>query len=162
MAVDQKSVIKNPRSTVGTMTEIYDYLRLLFAKSGIRKCPNCSVVLTQQDENDLFQTLTEKYADENVQFLAPVVDGHKGEYRKELQEISKSGFSDIRIDGKILPLNPIPELEKTKLHQIEIPFPEIKLITSTRNEAFNYLKKHLSMAKELLKYCQVKHCRVIH
>src|SRR5919206_1636446 len=92
VSIDQKSTSHNPRSTVGTVTEIYDYLRLLFARVGIPHCPNCGRPITQQQPEQVVDKVLELPEGTRVQVLAPVVRGRKGEYRKELDEIRKEGF----------------------------------------------------------------------
>ena len=120
ISIDQKTTSRNPRSTVGTVTEIYDYLRLLWARIGIPYCPVCGREITQQTVDqivDQILTLPEKT---KIQIMAPIVRGHKGEYVKELDNARKSGFVRARIDGSVYDLAEEIKLDKNKKHNIEI------------------------------------------
>ena len=120
ISIDQKTTSRNPRSTVGTVTEIYDYLRLLWARIGIPHCPVCGREITQQTVDqivDQILTLPEKT---KIQIMAPIVRGHKGEYVKELDNARKSGFVRARIDGSVYDLAEEIKLDKNKKHNIEI------------------------------------------
>ncbi|GAB4466898.1 MAG: excinuclease ABC subunit UvrA [Armatimonadaceae bacterium] len=121
VSIDQKSTSRNPRSTVGTVTEIYDYLRLLYARVGKPHCPNCGRPITQQQPSQIVDTVLAMPEGTRIQVLAPIVRGRKGEYRKELEEIQKEGFVRVRIDGKVVDLaEGIPHLERYEQHDIEI------------------------------------------
>lgn len=120
ISIDQKTTSRNPRSTVGTVTEIYDYLRLLWARIGIPHCTVCGREITQQTVDqivDKIMTLPEKT---KIQIMAPIVRGHKGEYVKELDSARKSGFVRVRIDGSVYDLSEEIKLDKNKKHNIEI------------------------------------------
>lgn len=120
ISIDQKTTSRNPRSTVGTVTEIYDYLRLLWARIGIPHCTVCGREITQQTVDqivDKIMTLPEKT---KIQIMAPIVRGHKGEYVKELDSARKSGFVRARIDGSVYDLSEEIKLDKNKKHNIEI------------------------------------------
>ena len=101
VAIDQKSTSRNPRSTVGTVTEIYDYLRLLYARVGKPHCPNCGRPITQQQPSQIVDRVREMPEGTRIYVLAPVVRGRKGEYRKELEDIKKEGFARVRVDGEL-------------------------------------------------------------
>ncbi|MGO8670335.1 MAG: excinuclease ABC subunit UvrA [Capsulimonadaceae bacterium] len=122
VSIDQKSTSKNPRSTVGTVTEIYDYLRLLFARAGIPHDPVTGKPLTKQTVEQMVDRTMELDESTRIQVLAPVVRGRKGEYRKEIEDIRKEGFARVRVDGAIYDLSTdeIPALERYKQHSIEI------------------------------------------
>ena len=120
ISIEQKSTSHNPRSTVGTVTEIYDYLRLLFARVGHPFCFNCGEEITAQTVQqmvDAIQTLPEGM---KFQILAPIVRGRKGEYRKELLDMRRAGYVRARIDGKIVDLGEDISLNKQKKHTIEV------------------------------------------
>lgn len=120
ISIDQKTTSKNPRSTVGTVTEIYDYLRLLYARIGVPHCPVCGKEIRQQTIDEVVDKIMELEQGTRIQLLAPIVRGRKGEYRKELDHARKSGYVRVRIDGIIYDLSEEIKLEKNKKHTIEI------------------------------------------
>jgi excinuclease ABC subunit A len=120
ISIDQKTTSRNPRSTVGTVTEIYDYLRLLFARIGHPHCPQCGRPITQQTVEQMVDRIMELGEGTRLQILAPVVRGRKGEYRKVLEEIRKDGFVRVRIDGELRDVSEDIELDRYKTHTIEI------------------------------------------
>lgn len=120
ISIDQKTTNRNPRSTVGTVTEIYDYLRLLYARIGTPHCPNCGKEITQQTVDQMVDYILTLEPGTKIQLLAPVIRGKKGEHQKLLEEIKKSGYVRARIDGELVDLNDEIELAKTKKHTIEV------------------------------------------
>ena len=120
ISIDQKTTSKNPRSTVGTVTEIYDYLRLLYARIGIPHCPVCGREIRQQTVDQIVDKIMELPEGSRIQVLAPVVRGRKGEHVKEFENARKSGFVRVRVDGNIYDLSESITLEKNKKHTIEI------------------------------------------
>lgn len=120
ISIDQKTTSKNPRSTVGTVTEIYDYLRLLYARIGVPHCPVCGREISQQTIDQMVDKIMELPYGTKVQLLAPIVRNRKGQYAKELESARKSGFVRIRIDGIMYELSEDIKLEKNKKHNIEI------------------------------------------
>ncbi|MEE1185565.1 MAG: excinuclease ABC subunit UvrA, partial [Acutalibacteraceae bacterium] len=120
ISIDQKTTSKNPRSTVGTVTEIYDYLRLLYARVGIPHCPVCGKEISQQTTDQIVDTVMKLDEGSRIQILSPIVKGRKGEHVKELENARKSGYSRVRIDGNIYDLSEEIKLEKNKKHMIEI------------------------------------------
>ena len=120
ISIDQKTTSKNPRSTVGTVTEIYDYLRLLFARVGIPHCPICGREIAQQTVDQIVDSIMELDEGTKFQVLAPIVRGRKGEYAKELENAKKSGFVRVRVDGIIYDLTEKISMDKNKKHNIEI------------------------------------------
>lgn len=120
ISIDQKTTSKNPRSTVGTVTEIYDYLRLLYARIGVPHCPVCGREIRQQTVDQIVDKLMELEEGTKIQLMAPIVRGRKGEYRKELDQARKSGYVRVRIDGIVYDLSEEIKLEKNKKHTIEI------------------------------------------
>lgn len=120
ISIDQKTTSKNPRSTVGTVTEIYDYLRLLWARIGIPHCPICHREITRQTVDQIVDAIMELPEKARIQILAPVVRGKKGEFVKELNDIRKQGFVRCRIDGETVDLQDDIKLSKTKKHNIEV------------------------------------------
>ncbi len=120
ISIDQKTTSKNPRSTVGTVTEIYDYLRLLYARIGIPHCPVCGREIKQQTVDQIADTILALPKNTKVQILAPIIRGRKGEHVKELERAKKSGYVRVRCDGIIYDLSEEIKLEKNKKHNIEI------------------------------------------
>ncbi|MCD7777645.1 MAG: hypothetical protein LUH47_03990, partial [Clostridiales bacterium] len=120
ISIDQKTTNNNPRSTVGTVTEIYDYLRLLFARAGIPHCPKCGKVIERQSVDQIVDKIMSLPERTRLQLLAPVVRGRKGEHVKILEDAKKSGYVRVRIDGIIYDLSEEIKLEKNKKHAIEI------------------------------------------
>ncbi len=120
ISIDQKTTSKNPRSTVGTVTEIYDYLRLLYARVGVPHCPVCGKEISQQTTDQIVDTVMNLEVGSKIQILSPVVKGRKGEHTKELESARKSGYVRVRIDGNIYDLSEEIKLEKNKKHWIEV------------------------------------------
>ncbi len=120
VSIDQKSTSRNPRSTVATVTEIYDYLRLLFARIGIPHCPSCGKRIAQQSVEQMVDAVMGLPEGARIQVLGPVVRGRKGEYRKELEEIRKQGFVRVRVDGVLHEVTDDIQLDRYKQHTIEV------------------------------------------
>ncbi|MCI5801105.1 MAG: excinuclease ABC subunit UvrA [Oscillospiraceae bacterium] len=120
ISIDQKTTSKNPRSTVGTVTEIYDYLRLLYARIGIPYCPVCGRVIEQQTVDQMVDQIMQLPQGTRVQILAPLVRARKGEHKKELEGVKRSGYVRVRADGNIYDLSEEIKLEKNKKHSIEV------------------------------------------
>ncbi len=120
ISIDQKTTSKNPRSTVGTVTEIYDYLRLLYARIGIPHCPVCGREITQQTVDQMVDKILSYPQGTKIQILAPVVRGRKGEHKKELESAKKSGFARVRVDGNVYDLSEDIPLNKNFKHSVEI------------------------------------------
>ena len=120
ISIDQKTTSKNPRSTVGTVTEIYDYLRLLWARVGVPHCPKCGKEIRQQTIDQIIDLILALGEGTRIQILAPVVRSRKGEYQKVFEDARKSGYVRVRVDGSIYDLSEEIKLEKNKKHSIEI------------------------------------------
>ncbi len=120
ISIDQKTTSKNPRSTVGTVTEIYDYLRLLFARVGIPHCPVCGKVIEQQTIDQMVDKVLGLPEGTRIQILAPVVKGRKGQHTKEFDSARRSGYARVRVDGSIYDLSEEISLDKNKKHTVEI------------------------------------------
>ncbi len=120
ISIEQKTTSRNPRSTVGTVTEIYDYLRLLFARVGVPHCHKCGRRIASQTVQQIVDQVMAMPRGSRIQVLAPVVRGRKGEYRKDLQELMRKGFVRARIDGKVLELSDDIDLDKKRKHSIEV------------------------------------------
>ncbi len=120
ISIDQKTTSRNPRSTVGTVTEIYDYLRLLYARIGVPHCHICGKVISQQTVDQMVDTIASLPEGTRIQLLAPVVRGRKGEYHKLIEDARKNGYVRIRVDGEVRDVNEEINLDKNKKHTIEI------------------------------------------
>jgi excinuclease ABC subunit A len=120
IAIDQRSMSRNPRSTVGTVTEIYDYLRLLFARIGEAFCPHCGSPISSQTLQQIADTLLRLPKGTFLNILSPIVRGKKGEYRKELEELRADGFVRVKIDGQVRDLSEEIRLDKKKHHEIDV------------------------------------------
>ena len=120
ISIDQKTTSRNPRSTVGTVTEIHDYLRLMYARIGVPHCPNCGKPITHQTVDRIVDQILALPERTRLMILAPVIRGRKGEYVKMLEDMAKQGYVRARIDGELYELTDVPKLAKTKKHTIEI------------------------------------------
>ena len=123
IAIEQKTTTRSPRSTVGTITEVYDYLRVVYSSVGIPHCPNCGNPIARQSSEQIVQAILHGELckpDDRIMILAPIVRGRKGAYRKELEKLAADGFVRVRINGELLPLDETPVLDKRKNHTIEV------------------------------------------
>ncbi|MFO0988702.1 MAG: excinuclease ABC subunit UvrA [Alphaproteobacteria bacterium] len=145
ISIEQKTTSRNPRSTVGTVTEIYDYMRLLWARVGIPYSPATGLPIESQTVSQMVDTILAMQAGTRLYILAPVVRGRKGEYRKEFQELQKRGFQRVKVDGKIYEIDEVPALDKKRKHDIEVVVD--RLVTSP--ELGNRLADSLETALEI-------------
>ena len=120
ISIDQKTTSKNPRSTVGTVTEIYDYFRLLWARVGTPHCPKCGKEIRQQTVDQIIDQIMALPEGTRIQVMAPVVRGRKGEHTKVLEDARRSGFARVRVDGHLYELTEEIPMEKNKKHTVEI------------------------------------------
>jgi excinuclease ABC subunit A len=123
IAIEQKTTTRSPRSTVGTITEIYDYLRVVYSSVGVPHCPNCGKPITRQSSEQIVQAILHGElckAEDRIMILAPIVRGRKGAFRKELEKLAQDGFVRVRINGELLPLDETPVLDKRKNHTVEV------------------------------------------
>ncbi len=127
IAIQQRKVARNPRSTVATVTEIYDYLRLLFARIGKPYCPNCKILLERKTSQEIVKYLMENEKGKEIIILAPKVKGRKGEYKELFERIKRDGWLRVRVDGKIYDIDEVPQLERYKIHLIEIVIDRISI-----------------------------------
>ncbi len=120
ISIEQKTTSRSPRSTVGTITEIYDYLRLLYSSIGVPHCPNCGKPITRQSAEQIVQRVMALTPDDRVMIMAPIVRGRKGEFKKEMEKLVQHGFSRARVDGELVNLEDDLSLDKRKNHTIEV------------------------------------------
>ena len=145
ISIDQKTTSKNPRSTVGTVTEIYDYIRLLYARIGVPYCPNCGKKIEKQTIDQIVDNIMGLEEGTRIQVLAPVVRGRKGEYTKQLEEFQKEGFVRVRIDGEMYELSDDITLDRKKKHNIELVVDRLVIkpeILSRLTESVEIALKH--------------------
>ena len=148
ISIDQKTISSNPRSTVGTVTETYDFLRLLFARVGIPHCPQCGRKVSSQTQEEIQKRIEDIFSGEMVKILAPVVKGRKGEYEKLLERLRKKGFLWVRVDGDWRELEEDIVLERTKIHHIEVLVDEVRVSPkSSRNRLQEALTGALELAE---------------
>ncbi|MEG1778976.1 MAG: excinuclease ABC subunit UvrA, partial [Oscillospiraceae bacterium] len=145
ISIDQKTTNKNPRSTVGTVTEIYDYLRLLYARIGVPHCPVCGKPITQQTIDQMVDRIMELPEKTRIQVMAPVIRGKKGQHIKELDAARRSGYVRARIDGSIYELSEDIPLDKNKKHTIEIVVDRLVVSESIRSRLAGSLEMALSL-----------------
>ena len=151
ISIDQKTTSKNPRSTVGTVTEIYDYLRLMYARIGVPHCPKCGKEIKQQSIDQIIDAIMDLGEGTKIQILAPVVRGKKGEYTKLIEDAKKDGFVRVRVDGTTYDLSEDEiEISKTKKHNIEIVVDRIIVKESARNRISDSVETALKHANKLV------------
>lgn len=146
ISIEQKTTSKNPRSTVGTVTEIYDYMRLLFARVGVPVSPVTGLPITAQTVTEMVERIRTMEAGTRLYLLAPIVRGRKGEYRKELAELRKKGFARVRIDGTLYDIEDVPTLDKKKKHDIEVVVDRLVVSPEPDNRLADSLETALSLA----------------
>ncbi len=147
VSIDQKTTSRNPRSTVGTVTEIYDYLRLLYANVGVPHCPVCGKVISQQSLDQITDKVLSLPEGSKVQILAPMVRAKKGEHKKIFENARKSGYVRVRADGIIYDLSEEPELEKQKKHSIEIVVDRLVIREGIRRRLADSVETALGLSK---------------
>ena len=151
IAIDQKTTSKNPRSTVGTVTEIYDYLRLLYARIGVPHCPKCGQVIKQQSIDQIIDAIMDLGEGTKIQVLAPVVRAKKGEFTKLIEDAKKDGFVRIRVDGTMYDLSEDEiKMTKTKKHNIEIVVDRLVVKEAIKNRLTDSVETALKYADKLV------------
>ena len=151
ISIDQKTTSKNPRSTVGTVTEIYDFIRLLYARIGVPYCPNCGNKIEKQTIDQIVDYVLEMEEGTRIQILAPIVRGKKGEYIKLLQDMQKEGFVRARIDGENYELSDDIDLDRNKKHNIDIIIDRLVIKPEIRNRLAESIETALKHANNLVK-----------
>ncbi|EMG28341.1 excinuclease ABC subunit A, partial [Listeria fleischmannii subsp. fleischmannii LU2006-1] len=146
ISIDQKTTSRNPRSTVGTVTEIHDYLRLLYARVGHPICPNHGIEITSQTIEQMVERVLEYPEKTRLQVMAPIVSGKKGTHKKTLEEVKKQGYVRIRVDGEIYDINDEITIEKNKKHSIEIIVDRIVIKEGIQSRLYDSLESALRLA----------------
>ena len=149
ISIEQKTTSKNPRSTVGTVTEIYDYMRLLWSRIGIPYSPTTGLPIVSQTISQMVDKIIEYPEKTRFNLLSPIVRGKKGEYRKEFQDLSKKGFQRFRINGEFYEIDEIPKLDRYKKHDIEVLVDRI-IIDKSNEEKLSELKQRLADSIEII------------
>ena len=150
ISIDQKTTSRNPRSTVGTVTEIYDYIRLLYARIGVPCCPNCGKKIEKQTIDQIIDSVMSLEEGTRIQVLAPVVRGKKGEYTKLLQDFQKEGFVRVRVDGEVYELTDDIEIDRKKKHNIELVVDRLVVKEEIRTRLTESVETALKYANNLV------------
>ncbi|MEI7668701.1 MAG: excinuclease ABC subunit UvrA, partial [Pseudomonadota bacterium] len=150
IAIDQKTTSRNPRSTVGTVTEIYDYLRLLYARIGIPYSPATGLPIESQSVSQMVDIILKLEKGTKIYLLAPIVRGHKGEHRKEILSLQKQGFQRVRIDGIVHEITNMPEIDKNKKHNIEVVVDRIVVSDDLGNRLADSIETALKLSEGLI------------
>ncbi|HJS33837.1 MAG TPA: excinuclease ABC subunit UvrA, partial [Alphaproteobacteria bacterium] len=150
ISIEQKTTSKNPRSTVGTVTEIYDYLRLLFARIGVPYSPATGLPIESQTATQMVDRIMAMKEGTRLYLLAPIIRGRKGEYKKELQDLQKRGFQRVKIDGKLHEIDAAPALDKKRKHDIEVVVDRLVVGPALGNRLADSIETALALADGLL------------
>ena len=150
VSIDQKSTSKNPRSTVGTITEVYDYLRLLYARAGRPHCPTCGAPIERQTPQQIVDRVLALEEGRRFQVLAPVIRGRKGEYVELFKQLQTQGFSRVRVNGETYPLDEPPQLDKQKKHTIEVVIDRLAVKESAKRRLTDSVETALQLAGGLV------------
>ena len=150
ISIDQKTTSKNPRSTVGTVTEIYDYLRLLYARIGVPYCPNCGKKIEKQTIDQMVDSILELPEETKIQVLSPIIRGRKGEFVKQLEAFQKEGFVRARVDGEVVELSDDLDLDRKKKHNIELIVDRLVIREDIRSRLTESVEISLKNANNLV------------
>jgi excinuclease ABC subunit A len=150
VSIDQKSTSRNPRSTVGTITEVYDYLRLLYARAGRPHCPECGRPIARQTPQQIVDRVLELDAGSRFQVLAPVIRGRKGEYTDLFRQLQTQGYSRVRVDGDVHPVTEAPKLDKQKKHTIEVVVDRLTVKASAKRRLTDSIETALGLSGGLV------------
>ncbi len=150
ISIEQKTTNKNPRSSVGTITEIYDFLRLLFARASDAYSFNTGKKMVKFSEEEIVQSIFEKFNNKKISLLAPLVRGRKGHYRELFEDIRKKGFLKVRVDGEVMDLTPKMQVDRYKIHDIEVVVDRLQVSDDMKLRLSQSVQKTLQLGKELL------------
>ena len=150
VSIDQKSTNRNPRSTVGTITEVYDYLRLLFARAGKPHCPSCGKVVSRQSPQQIVDQILTMPATTKFQVLAPVVRARKGEFLDLFKDFTVQGFSRVRVNGTVYPIAEVPKLKKQEKHTIEVVVDRLTVKAESKTRLTDSIETALRLASGLV------------
>ncbi|HEY8661998.1 MAG TPA: excinuclease ABC subunit A, partial [Propionibacteriaceae bacterium] len=150
VSIDQKSTSRNPRSTVGTITEVYDYLRLLFARAGRPHCPQCGEPVSRQTPQQIVDRLLALPEGTRFQVLAPVIRGRKGEYHELFTELATEGFARVRVDGEVHQLTQPPTLDKQRKHSIDVIIDRLAVKATVKQRLTDSVETALRLAQGIV------------
>lgn len=150
ISIEQKTTNKNPRSTVGTVTEVYDFMRLLYARIGEAFSYNTGKKMVKWSEEEIVNNIFERFNNEKISLLAPLVRGRKGHYRELFEEIRKKGFVKVRVDGEIKDITPKMQVDRYKIHDIEVVVDRLKVTDEFRHRLSQSVQQTLKMGKDLM------------
>lgn len=150
ISIEQKTTNKNPRSTVGTVTEVYDFLRLLFARIGEAYSYNTGKKMVKFSEEEIVENIFQKYKQKKIALLAPLIRGRKGHYRELFEDIRKKGFLKVRVDGEIIDLTPKLQVDRYKIHDIEVVIDRLQVIPDMKVRLSQSVQQTLRMGKDLM------------
>ena len=150
IAIDQKTISKNPRSTVGTITEIYDYMRLLFARVGVPYSPATNKPIKSQTSSEIVSAISKLQQNSKIYIIAPMVKGQKGEYKKELLQLKKQGYQRIKIDGIVYEMDDLPTIDKNKKHDIDVIIDRLIINDNMGNRLADSVETALKIGNGLL------------
>jgi excinuclease ABC subunit A len=151
ISIDQKSSSRNPRSTVGTVTEVYDYLRLLYARVGIPHCPICGREVVRQTSGQIVDQILELPKDTRIMLLSPVIDDKKGEHSRVASELRKAGYTRLRVDGVIMDIEEFPNLDKQKKHTVEAVVDRLAVDQDIRQRLTESVEQGLALSDGIIK-----------
>ena len=150
ISIEQKTTNKNPRSTVGTVTEIYDFLRLLFARIGEAFSYHTGKPMVKWSEDEIVSSISEKFEGEKITLLAPLVRGRKGHYRELFEEVRKKGFLKVRVDGEVMDLKPKMQVDRYKIHDIELVVDRLQVSDDMRARLSESVQQSMKLGKDLM------------
>src|SRR6059058_441792 len=150
ISIEQKTTNKNPRSTVGTVTEVYDFLRLLFARASEAYSYNTGKKMVKWSEDEIVNNIFKKFNGKKITILSPLVRGRKGHYRELFEEMRKKGFLKVRVDGEIKDLSPKMQLDRYKIHDIELVIDRLKVAKPERTRISQSVQQTLKLGKDLM------------
>src|SRR6187551_3104609 len=150
ISIEQKTTNKNPRSTVGTVTEVYDFLRLLFARIGEAYSYNTGKKMVKFSEEEIVENIFQKYKGQKITLLAPLVRGRKGHYRELFEDIRKKGFLKVRVDGEVKDITPRMQVDRYKIHDIEVVIDRLKVEDAFKVRISQSVQQTLKMGKDLM------------
>jgi excinuclease ABC subunit A len=150
ISIEQKTTNKNPRSTVGTVTEIYDFLRLLFARVGEAYSYNTGKPMVKWSEEEIVENIFKKYKSKKISLLAPLVRGRKGHYRELFEDVRKKGYLKVRVDGEVKDLVPKMQVDRYKIHDIELVVDRLQVTDDLKARLSQSVQQTLKLGKDLM------------
>src|SRR6186713_1614246 len=150
ISIEQKTTNKNPRSTVGTVTEVYDFLRLLFARASEAYSYNTGKKMVKWSEDEIVNNIFKRFENNNITLLAPLVRGRKGHYRELFEEVRKKGFLKVRVDGEVLDIAPKMQVDRYKIHDIELVVDRLQVTDELKARLSQSVQQTLKLGKDLM------------